>query len=285
MEAPLTELYEKSNSDIAVVGDGGIGKTTFLQHLMEDEFLLPDGTTRAYTESRPVLFFIELNRCPDHVGEWYDGALRKTNFITRYIGAMKENHSTLDSVSPNTLTEIEKELQKVPANGQPQYHLLLDGFNEVRTSHDVRSYLSTEISILHKHDMYPNVRIITTSRETQAAYFALEFKNIKVVGVQREEIIQYLQDNKLSEAVIGEVNKNDSLMKCLRIPLYLCMFTAKQELTGNFILETAGEILYNFFHRDSSFYNARRRLTETRTVELEDRQVVFVLDFVLPYIG
>ena len=285
MEAPLTELYEKSNSDIAVVGDGGIGKTTFLQHLMEDEFLLPDGTTRAYTESRPVLFFIELNRCPDHVGEWYDGALRKTNFITRYIGAMKENHSTLDSVSPNTLTEIEKELQKVPANGQPQYHLLLDGFNEVRTSHDVRSYLSTEISILHKHDMYPNVRIITTSRETQAAYFALEFKNIKVVGVQREEIIQYLQDNKLSEAVIGEVNKNDSLMKCLRIPLYLCMFTAKQELTGNFIPETAGEILYNFFHRDSSFYNARRRLTETRTVELEDRQVVFVLDFVLPYIG
>lgn len=285
MEAPLTELCAKSKSDIAVVGDGGIGKTTFLQHLMEDEFLQSDGTVRPYMESWPVPFFIELNRCPDHVGEWYDGALRKTNFITRYIGAMKENHATLDSVSPNTVTEIEKELQKIPDDGQPQYLLLLDGFNEVRTSHDVRSHLSTEISILHNHDKYPNVRIITTSRETQAAYYALEFKNIKVVGVQREEIIQYLLDNKLTEAVIGEVSKNDSLMKCLRIPLYLCMFTAKQEPTGDFMPETAGEILYNFFHRDSSFYNAKRRLAETRTVELEDCQIAFVLDFVLPYIG
>lgn len=281
-EAPLTELCAKSKSDIAVVGDGGIGKTTFLQHLMEEEFLLPDGTARPYMGSRPVPFFIELNRCPDHVGEWYDGALRKTNFITRYIGAIKENHATLDSVSPDTLTEIEKELQKAPADGQPQYLLLLDGFNEVRTSHDVRSCLSNEISVLHK---YPNVRIITTSRETQAAYFALEFENIKLVGVQRADVLQYLRDNGIAEAVIGEANKNDSLMKCLRIPLYLCMFTAEQGSTGGFLPETAGEILYNFFHRDSAFYNARRRLTETRTIELKDHQVAFVLDFVLPYIG
>ena len=281
-EAPLTELCARSKSDIAVVGDGGIGKTTFLQHLMEEEFLLPDGTAQPYMGNRSVPFFIELNRCPDHVGEWYDDALRKTNFITRYIGSVKENHATLDSVSPVTLTEIEKELQKNPADGQPQYLLLLDGFNEVRTSRDVRSHLSNEISALHK---YPNVRIITTSRETQAAYFALEFENIRLIGVKEADIIQHLRDSGISEAVIGEVNRNDSLMKCLRIPLYLCMFTAERESADDFLPETAGEILYNFFHRNSKFYNARRRIAETRTIELEDCQVALVLDFVLPYIG
>lgn len=49
--------------------------------------------------------------------------------------------------------------------------------------------------------------------------------------------------------------------------------------------ETQGEILYFFFHRNSSFYNIRKRAVETRTNPLNELQTQLVLDFILPYIG
>ena len=57
--------------------------------------------------------------------------------------------------------------------GKPQYVLLLDGFNEVKIDegYSIRSLLSNEISTIKKYD---NVRIITTSRETQAASIFLQ---------------------------------------------------------------------------------------------------------------
>ena len=281
-EVPLVNLCARAQSDIAIVGDGGIGKTTFLQHLMAEEFFLNDNQERSYSENRPVPFFIELNRCPDHVGDWFDDSLRKTNFITRYIGQIKENHSTLDSVSPDTLLTIEKEMQKVPVDGQPQYLLLLDGFNEVRASHMIRTFLSNEISVLHSCS---NVRIITTSRETTAAYYALDFENVRLAGVKEEDVVAHLEKSGIPQPVIGEIKNCDSLMKCLRVPLYLCMFSAEQGLQDNYIPETAGEILYSFFHRNSAFYNVRSRINETRTIELTGRQITLVLDFVLPFIG
>jgi len=279
--APLADLCAQSNDDIAIVGDGGIGKTTFLQHLMEEEFLAPDGSVRRYMGNRPVPFFIELNRCPDHIRDWYDGTLGKTNFITRYIGQIRENHSTLDSVSQQTLDEVEKELQRIPSDGKPQYFLLLDGFNEVRTGGSIRADLSNEISVLHT---YANIRIITTSRETQAAYYASAFKNIRLVGLEEHEIIAHLEKCGLPQPVIGEAKNCDSLMRCLRIPLYLCMFSAEQT-RDNFLPQTAGEILYCFFHKNSAFYNARARMSEARSSKLTEPQIALVLDFVVPYIG
>ena len=200
--APLAELCAQSDTDIAIIGDGGIGKTTFLQHLMEAEFLAPDGSARRYVRNRPVPFFIELNRCPDHIRDWYDSALGKTNFITRYISQIWENHASLDSVSPQTLDAVEKELQRVPDNGKAQYLLLLDGFNEVRAGGSVRADLSNEITVLHT---YPNVRIITTSRETQAAYYASAFKNIRLVGLEKDEILAHLEKCSVPQPVIGNV--------------------------------------------------------------------------------
>lgn len=280
--APLISLCKNTDSNIAVVGDGGIGKTTFLQHLMQETFLTADGEPLEYMTHSPVMFFIELNRCPDHIGDWYDSSLQKTNFITRYIGQIKENHSSLDSVSTDTLTLLEKELQKVPLAGeQPQYLLLLDGFNEVRSDHSVRTFLSNEISILNH---YPNVRIITTSRETQSAYYASEFKTIRLVGLNEYDIKEYLYKCQIPEHIIGNAMACESLVRCLRIPLYLCMFSAKKS-DDDFLPQTAGEILYSFFHRNSDFYNARMRVLETRSCKLNNKQIALILDFVIPYIG
>lgn len=280
--APLGDLCKQTKSHIAIVGEGGIGKTTFLQYLLQNEFMASKNEPRRFAGGT-IPFFVELNRCPEHIAKWYSSSLQKTDFITRYVAVMLENLSSLDTVQAETLDKIEKEFQRYPEDGKPKYLLLLDGFNEVLTSDDqvVRTYLSNEITILSQ---YPNVRIITTSRETQSAYYAADFENIYLVGLENRDIVRYLEESGKPEAFIGEVMNCEPLVQCLRVPLYLCMFSA-EESEDNFLPETPGEILYCFFHRNSAFYNARRRARDSRTSALTESQTAFVLDFVLPYIG
>ncbi len=281
IEAPLFNLCSTINTDIVIVGDGGIGKTTFLQQLLRDSFLDSEGRKSVYSKEKCIPFFIELNNCPEHIANWYDTSLRKTNFITRYIGQMVENHRSLDTVSDDTLDKIEKELQKIPENGHPEYLLLLDGFNEVNTSKSIRQFLSKEISSLHQ---YPNVKIITTSRQTQSAYFATEFTNIYLIGLSRNTIISFLESCNISKPLIGNIMSQKSLVDCLKIPLYLCMFTSV-DIDIEYLPETAGEILYNFFHNNTKIYNVRRRAAETESNSLSEKQTAFVLDFIIPFIG
>ncbi len=279
--APVKELCEGTNNSVAIIGDGGIGKTTFLQDLMGKEFLQANGKPKEYMESRAVFVFVELNRCPRNIENWYNDSLRKTNFITRYIGQLLENHTSIDNVSSDTLDMIEKELQRENIYRKPQYILLLDGFNEISTDNSVRMHISNEISTLSR---YENVRIITTSRMTQSAYYTNEFDNIYLVGLKKKEIFKYLRECNISDIVIGEVKECDSLLKCLRFPLYLCMFATKAERDA-FLPETAGEILYTFFHRNSVFYNTRKRMLETNSCRLNEKQITFILNFIIPYIG
>lgn len=283
----VMELCQEADEHMAIVGNGGIGKTTFLHQIMLDEYLEEsptDGTYRPteYKSGRPVPFFIELNRCPEKIREWRDDTLQKSNFITRYIGQLCEGHLSMDGVDKETLSQIEKEFQRTPADGRPRYLLLLDGFNEVRSSkdHSIRAELSNEITVLSE---YPNIRIITASRETQAAYFAARFKNVRLIGLEKDDILSYLHACGMSETKTGLIKANSALMECLSVPLNLCMFCAGK---GSEILpETQGEIFYNFFHKDSAFYNIRRRAEDTRTNPLSGRQTAFILDFVLPFIG
>lgn len=280
-EAPLLSLCSDIDADIVIVGDGGIGKTTFLQQILRDCFLDCRGKKSIYSEENCIPFFVELSHCPEHISNWYDPALKKTNFITRYIGQILENHRSLDTVSSATLDKIEKELQKIPEKGKPEYLLLLDGFNEVNTSKSIRQFLSKEISNLHQ---YPNVKIITTSRQTQSAYFATEFTNIYLIGLSENTIISYLSNCNTSQTLIGNIMSQKSLVDCLRIPLYLCMFTAV-DIDTEYLPETAGEILYNFFHSNTKTYNVRRRASETNSTSLSEGQTAFILDFIIPFIG
>lgn len=279
---PVMDICKSGTENIAIVGEGGIGKTTFLHQLMKEEFLTKNGEERRYKTGCPVPIFIELNRCPEQIKDWYCEALGKTNFITRYIGQLLENHKAIDSVDTEILTMIEKEFQRTPEDYIPRYLLLLDGFNEVKSGEglSVRAMLSNEISVLNT---YPNIRIITTSRETQAAYYAADFKNVQLLGLEDADIKSYFELSNISEVHIGLYMSNKSLLKCLRIPLFLCMFTA--ERVTDLIPETPGEILYHFFHRNSCFYNIRKHAADTRTNPFDSCQTAFILDFILPYIG
>ena len=198
----VIDICKSSTENISIVGEGGIGKTTFLHQLMSEEFFCKNGKEKKYKSGCSVPFFIELNRCPEQIKEWHNESLGKTNFITRYIGQLFENHKSIDSVEQNTLDMIEKEFQRIPENGAPRYLLLLDGFNEVKSNEglSIRTLLSNEISVLNT---YPNIRIITTSRETQAAYYAADFKNVQLIGLEDDDIRSYFVASCISEVLIG----------------------------------------------------------------------------------
>lgn len=276
--APIVDLCKETTEHIAIIGNGGTGKTTSLRKLMDDTF----SKETAYSSDIQIPFFIELNQCPTDIHGWYVDSLGKTNFLTRYVACLLENHTSLHEVRPDVLSGIEKEFQRIPDNGKPRYLLLLDGFNEVKIDegHSIRSMLSNEILVMKG---YANVRIITTSRETQGAYYAHDFRNIPVSGLSEDTIIDYLKSCGKSDHYLADVRRNKNLMECLCVPLYLYMFASSSE--QKLLPETLGEILYFFFHRESSFYSLRKRVREIRSNPLTDAQTKLILDFILPYIG
>ena len=116
--APLADLCAQSDADIAIVGDGGIGKTTFLQHLMEAEFLAPDGSARRHMRNRPVPFFIELNRCPDHIRDWYDSTLGKTNSSRGTLASSRRIMPPWTRYHPKPSIRLKRSFSEPPATGR-----------------------------------------------------------------------------------------------------------------------------------------------------------------------
>ena len=277
---PLKELADQNTDHLAVIGTGGIGKTTYLQSVLEENYLNGKG----YVTNLPVPVFIELYYCPADLGRWSDEMTGRTNFIIRYIAAICENHYSYDNVSEGTILAIEKELQRAPEGGCPVYTLLLDGFNEVSIRHgsETRIMLGREIEAVSR---WPNVRIIATSRETEYAYFAAGFRNVYLTGLTDPEVRKYLYDTEcFSPAKIGLVMADRRLLDCIRIPLYLLMYASSGEKEG-FAPQTSGEILYAFFHTGSGFYNLRSRAGAINTYGMDKEELYAVLSYILPFIG
>lgn len=84
--APVQEIFrEHGQEHLVVMGEGGIGKTTFLAHqlsvLLKDNEQMPD----------TIPIYVELNRCPSIIGRWYSSRYGKTNYITRYIRSIMDD--------------------------------------------------------------------------------------------------------------------------------------------------------------------------------------------------
>jgi len=289
VDCPIEYIFDKyANDNIALIGEGGIGKTTFLLKIMEKHFE-PELSTLNPSET-PI--FVELNRCPAKIGEWYSARSNKSNFITRYIAA-QGNQYAMEDVPATVLNDIEKEFRKTRKGQAPEYWLLLDGLNEVNrgiavdasgksTGSTIREMLNTEIKSLMG---CPNVRVITTSRKNEMAFFVGDVKNIELTGIKKEEIAEHLKNNGYSQPDINKILSTRKLMDCLRVPLFLCMFTASEtDITLKPM--TRGEILYGFFNKDQGIYNQKGIMERIIGQSAFDRmQTLFIIDFLLPYIG
>lgn len=283
----IKDIYDATSDNIAITGEGGIGKTTFLQKLLEISY----GTElkpKSYTNNCIIPIFIELNRCPKNINGWFESQYNKTNFITRciadYIQHLNVKYRDYDSL----LTKLENEF-RTDLDGKAHYLLLLDGFNEVSTENNsrgesIRAILSHEITELQK---LPNIRIITTSRVTQSAYYAANFTRVHLNGLEPEDIKKYLNDYKYHPMLIDQITNNTSLMRCLSVPLFLYMFSFQNDYSIDFVPETYGEIMYNFFHKDGNFYNLRKRSAEANNNPVKHIRYMteIILDFIVPYIA
>jgi hypothetical protein len=187
--APVQEIFQEHGDEhLVLMGEGGIGKTTFLAHqlsvLLKDKAQVPD----------MIPVYVELNRCPSIIGEWYSSKYGKTNYITRYIKSIIDDKE-FESYAPEQLRDIEKEFQK--ENEKPQYLLLLDGFNEINTKQaegagpeqSVRELLRNEIEQLARST---NVRIILTTRRVSENYLPDGFNYVALQGLETENIRDYL---------------------------------------------------------------------------------------------
>lgn len=283
----IDDICNMCQDNIAITGEGGIGKTTFLQKVLERAF--GKETSPAQYDSGSVIpIFIELNRCPNDIGNWYEEKYQKTNYITRSIADNIQVSKYKYRYYDQLLATIEDEFRRIPTGNNRNYLLLLDGFNEISTGmstneESVRANLSHEIDELRK---LPNVRIITTSRITQSAYYAQNFTRVHLNGLERAEITEHLKACCYSDTEIEQIAANKNLMACLSIPLFLCIFSSNNE-NLEIVPETYGEILYNFFHKNSKFYNIRKRSAETNNNPFQycPYATEMILDYVIPYLG
>lgn len=273
------------HESMTIIGEGGIGKTTFLRDIMNRTY-----RCGIYESEKKIPIYIELSRTPSEISGWYSKKKQKSNFLIRYIAGIVYDLEWSDSSKEACVCyeKIEKELQKRVERGKEKYMLLLDGLNEVsmrKAENDNRTildYLCMEIAEMRK---YSNLIIILTSRRTRQVYREADSHVIELVGIQDEDVRWYLEKTRFSEVQINRILMDKELMICLRVPLFLCMF-GNRKVEGKKTPCSRGEILYNFFHRDSPYYNEHRTAERIQREQyLTGTQITFIVDFLLPYIG
>lgn len=276
-------LNQETYENMTVIGEGGIGKTTFLRKIMDQSY--KEG---AYREEKVVPIYIELSRTPEEIGTWYSPKRQKSNFIIRYIAGLVYGLEWEDSSKEalDCYEIIEHELQRTVITGKEEYLLLLDGLNEVSVRTDkegrtISDYLCMEIAVMRK---YQNLKIVLTSRQVKSAYFESDMQSIELVGIRDEDVEWYLEKSGFLRTQINNILVNKELMACLRVPLFLCMFGSRKA-EGIKTPCSRGEILYNFFHRDSPYYNEHKTAERVQDTYFSGVQTAFIVDFLLPYIG
>ncbi len=267
---PLKSFIENySKESLMLIGEGGIGKTSMLFYIMKMHYM-------GSLICPHVPIYIELNKCPSQPDSWsFDN--KNSVFIEKSIAALLLDIKDVDKRAP-IINQLQKEFKKEPINGIPQYIVLLDGLNEVASGnshgYSIRNILENEIS--QSLMQYRNVRFIITSRSHSSV--VKNIKTVNILGISNEVISDFLmkveKTNNLSPEIINEVLSNDSLMECLRIPLFLNMFGIAY---NNTTITTRGEILREFFNKKQSFLYSD---------QLEHNEInAFILGFIVPEIA
>lgn len=279
---PIQILFDEHQKEhVMLVGEGGIGKTTFLAYQMSTQL-------NDHVENPSIIpIYIELNRCPATIGNWYSPKKKRTNFILRYVHTLIDDNE-FESCKEKKLSEIEKEFQK--ETEQPEYMLLLDGINEVNVAQasgmksdcSIRELLKNEIEQMCK---WKNIRIVLTTRQISNHYLPGNLKEIPLIGLGKQNIRDFLKASDYSNEETNWIEAHEELMDCLKIPLFLCMFACRNKNEKIKPL-TRGEILYYFFHKGTPFYSEKKNI-ENSFAESENRrkQLQFTMDFILPSIG
>ncbi|MBQ6950009.1 MAG: TIR domain-containing protein, partial [Clostridia bacterium] len=319
---PLFDALTKTENHIYLVGEGGIGKTTSLIHIMERAY-----QNRAYSEEAQVPLFVELSKAPDTAGRLY--ANGKSTFIYRAIYRLIRQDRTVKQVTGAEVEETEEAFIADPQtavtpvkallanwNKPPQYLLLLDGLNEVSRTELVikptENGKETGEPDIHKtvYDMIveeindimktcPNVQIVLTGRADDGAVQGKNITRWQLTGIDDESIRTYL-GGKVPQNEIEAIMGNRVLLDTLRIPLFLTMYIRLKEKAG---ITTQGEILHTFFSEKGKQlgdydlpYSMRNRLGQVEkeldrsakgkpNLRLTAPMQFFMIDFLLAALG
>lgn len=305
----LAEILDDTENlrNMYLIGEGGIGKTTALNFVMEYTYKDKDFFPAAAKNVIPL--FIELSKAPAD----YCNAYRSSHstFIQRYLymllGSVEkqcllsENSREMSQImdkEDTSMTDYMEQLLNTDKENT-KYLLLLDGLNEVskkQLSTKEKDFLGApselivdEIKeLLEKHK---NITAIITSRADETLYdLDASFKRLYLTGVSEPVIKKYLTDYKIP---LEMVCKNSRLMETLKIPLFLKLYA---QLYNTADISTPGEILYAFFSERSTKYTVRNRIAEIKLDRkkagdgyvsnfLDEKMQWFILDFILPEIG
>jgi len=257
--------YLNRDKNLLILGEGGIGKTTFLYSCL-----------KKYHEEHSyhsIPIYIKLSEC-------------STNTDHRYM-ILNEIYKTISFATNGTpigsFKDILDEFCKPRPSGEaPEYTLLLDGFNEITAIDygEIRHSIATEISGFLS---YPNLRIILTSRDVDFCGLSLiDFEIVRANGIINDEVINYLHTIYGPERV-KEICENSELMQYLKIPLFLLMYSYGQ-FSDVTLPQNRGAILFNYFNSTRSFYNEKKNIANKSDIKTY-LLVNVLLDFLLPDIG
>ncbi len=293
---------------IYLIGQGGIGKTTALMHIMNSSY-----EDKMYSSNTQIPIFIELSFAPDTYGELYRNG--KSSFIRRSVYKQLRSDRSIKQFSFSDVNDIDevfstlsyeiavKPIMDIFMPGTkpvPEYLLLLDGLNEVssvtveETGLTVAQMIMAEINMIMSE--CPNVRVVLTGRSDEDGINSSSIERLKLIGKDENDIMEYLEKAGFSQKKRDRIAKDKSLLKTLEIPLFLTMYATLSESEG---ITTQGEILKTFFNerRDNiSVYTIQKRLATVEDNVSKAASAVqkkrinadmqnFILDFILPEIA
>ena len=303
----LFEAMDCNGNHLYLIGQGGIGKTTALMHIMNNAYV-----DKQYSENAQIPLFIELSFAPDTYGALYEGG--KSSFIRRLIYKQVRTDRTIKQITAKEVSDVDEVFSTLPydvavqpitdilskTTPAPEYLLLLDGLNEVssvtieETGLSVVQMIMREIGLLISE--CPNVRVVLTSRSDEAAIYKESISRLYLSGVEDSTIKDYLESYELSKEQIDKVLEDDNLCETLQIPLFLTMYAS---LSNYDDISTQGEILKLFFNerrKNISVYTMQERLAQVEKNITDVASAVqknridadmqnFILDFILPEIA